>query len=158
MDARLTYRQRQIYEWMVFYLLEHQRQPTIREIAKRFGIASPNGVARHLKAMVRKGHLAWERHGQRKFWILTRVKLTAEPRDPTSDGIHWPPEADGILVKRLRKTCRLALALWEKGELAQDFHPEIQGRLRKVLRQKKTAEEGDFFRAIEVPWKQPWER
>ena len=58
----LTARQRDILD----YIVESQRAngfpPTIREIGARFGIKSPNGVASHTNALIRKGFLGQSRH------------------------------------------------------------------------------------------------
>jgi repressor LexA len=59
MDPRitLTARQRQIHDFIRAFLIEHGKAPTVREIAKHFGIHSPNGVLSHLRALERKGLL-----------------------------------------------------------------------------------------------------
>lgn len=53
----LTSRQQQILDFLHRYQAEHGLPPTILEIAAAFGLASPNGVAQHLKALARKGVL-----------------------------------------------------------------------------------------------------
>jgi repressor LexA len=53
----LTPRQQQILDFLQRYQVAHGLPPTILEIAAAFGLASPNGVAQHLKALARKGVL-----------------------------------------------------------------------------------------------------
>lgn len=53
----LTPRQQQVLDFLQRYQSEHGLPPTILEIAAAFGLASPNGVAQHLKALARKGVL-----------------------------------------------------------------------------------------------------
>jgi len=52
---KMTARQLAIVRFMKRHLVEYQRLPTIREIALEFGIRSPNGVAAHLRALIRHG-------------------------------------------------------------------------------------------------------
>ncbi len=53
----LTDRQEQILQFIRNYIREHGWSPSIREIGKAFHIASTNGIARHLQAIERKGHI-----------------------------------------------------------------------------------------------------
>lgn len=55
--ARLTARQRQIYEFVVHYIASHAYPPTLREIGAAHHIRSTNGVNDHLRALERKGLL-----------------------------------------------------------------------------------------------------
>jgi repressor LexA len=57
MRESLTERQREIFSFILEVLEEGGYPPTIREIADRFGIKSPNGVRGHLKALERKGYV-----------------------------------------------------------------------------------------------------
>lgn len=60
----LTIRQRQIWEYLRNYLLEHGYPPSFREVAGHFKINL--GTAQdHLKALVRKGYLTREPHRSR---------------------------------------------------------------------------------------------
>ena len=60
----MTARQRAILHFMKWHLVEHQRLPTVREIAEEFKIRSPNGVVAHLQALVRHGVIT--RSGKRR--------------------------------------------------------------------------------------------
>jgi repressor LexA len=52
---RLTGRQKAVYEFIRDKIINRGYGPTVREIAERFGIASPNGVMCHLRALEKKG-------------------------------------------------------------------------------------------------------
>jgi repressor LexA len=51
----LTDRQRRVFEFIAEHIDKHGYGPTVREIAEKFGIRSPNGVICHLRALERKG-------------------------------------------------------------------------------------------------------
>jgi len=53
----LTERQKQILDYIESLIVERGHSPTIREIGRRFGISSTNGVRSHLAALVKKGYL-----------------------------------------------------------------------------------------------------
>ena len=53
--AKLTARQRAIYDLIRNLIVDRGYGPTVREIGRHFEIHSPNGVMCHLKALERKG-------------------------------------------------------------------------------------------------------
>ena len=53
--GELTGRQREVFEFLWSYTLEHGYQPSYREIMEAFGASSTNGVACHIRALCRKG-------------------------------------------------------------------------------------------------------
>ena len=53
--ALLTDRQQEVYEFIRDKIRSRGYGPTVREIGGEFGIASPNGVMCHLRALERKG-------------------------------------------------------------------------------------------------------
>ena len=55
MDDILTPRQAEILEAIRRHIDEHRRPPSQPELAKALGLASTNGVAKHLAALERKG-------------------------------------------------------------------------------------------------------
>jgi repressor LexA len=63
----LTPRQNAIYAFFVRFREENGCSPTIPEIQREFSIRSPNGVAGHLKALVRKGVLRRADRGSRQL-------------------------------------------------------------------------------------------
>lgn len=71
--SELTYRQREVYEF-IRERIEAGVPPTFREIADRFGIVSPNGVAYHLKALERKGMIVRDPN------LSRGIRLTKQPQ------------------------------------------------------------------------------
>jgi repressor LexA len=69
----LTKRQRHVYEFLRDKIRKRGYGPTVREIGDHFGIASPNGVMCHLKALEKKGLITREANMSRA------IQLVAEP-------------------------------------------------------------------------------
>ena len=66
-QAKLTDKQRAIYHFIIRHIQEKGFPPAIRDICDEFGIASPNGVMCHLKALEKKGYIhRSEKKGDRK--------------------------------------------------------------------------------------------
>lgn len=51
----MTARQSQVLAYIAKHLSSEHRAPTVREIGEGMGIASPNGVQRHLVALEQQG-------------------------------------------------------------------------------------------------------
>ena len=60
MADALTFRQREILDFISASIVERGFPPTLREIGEHFSIRSTNGVNDHLKALEKKGHLRRE--------------------------------------------------------------------------------------------------
>ncbi len=60
------------------YLLEWQRPPAIREVAKRFGWSSTNAVARHCESLRQHGLIAIDREGGTRNIRVLGAKLRWE--------------------------------------------------------------------------------
>ena len=56
-SAALTKRQQQILDMLLASAKQHGFQPSIRDLCKATGIASPNGVNGHLKSLRKKGYI-----------------------------------------------------------------------------------------------------
>lgn len=65
MPPLLTDRQAQVLQFITGYLADHGFPPTQREIMRRFKMKSTRGVARHLEALEKKGHLSRSYRGAR---------------------------------------------------------------------------------------------
>jgi repressor LexA len=74
----LTGRQQDVYEFIRDKIRTRGYGPTVREIASKFDIQSPNGVVCHLKALEKKGLISREPNRSRA------IELTAEPIDERS--------------------------------------------------------------------------
>lgn len=72
----LTDRQQEIFSFIKSRIHSRGYSPTVREIGKRFGINSPNGVMCHLKALERKGFIKRDPHLSRAIQ-LNRRKVRA---------------------------------------------------------------------------------
>jgi len=57
MSKFLTFRQREIYDYLKEFLKENGYPPTVREISKHFEISSPSAALKHLKAIEKKGYI-----------------------------------------------------------------------------------------------------
>jgi repressor LexA len=93
---KLTRRQRTVLEIIHAHCERNGRPPTIREIAEDLGVASPNGVNDHLKALESKGVLRREATKSRAL-LITPAGLRELG---VSDETDSPPE-DTMLQVRL---------------------------------------------------------
>ena len=66
----LTARQKAILNFIRTEIEVRKRPPSMREIAKRFKLASTNGVAQHLQALERKGYLKRDRYLSRGIELM----------------------------------------------------------------------------------------
>lgn len=57
LEIPLTQRQKKIFEFIRTQINDRGYGPTVREIADRFDIGSPNGVVGHLRALETKGYI-----------------------------------------------------------------------------------------------------
>lgn len=60
MSSNLTARQRQVLDYIRRHRMRHGISPTVREIQRHFGFASPNAADAHLRALAKKGQLRRE--------------------------------------------------------------------------------------------------
>ena len=60
-QRKLTDRQRRVLEAIESFILEHGYSPTIRQLGKLVGIASPSAVFKHILSLERKGYLKRKR-------------------------------------------------------------------------------------------------
>ena len=80
---QLTDRQEEILKYINSYREVNGFPPTIREIAKNFGISSTFGVKKHLDALVKKGYLHIESNASRG--ISTLQNEQSQPVIETND-------------------------------------------------------------------------
>ena len=74
-QAKLTKRQREIYEFIAEKIRARGYGPTVREIGSAFDIKSPNGVMCHLQALVKKGLIIREPNMSRAISIVNQREL-----------------------------------------------------------------------------------
>jgi len=58
----ITPRQREIWQWIADYHARERIGPSVRDVAKAFRIASPNGVMAHVRPLVKRGWLESKRN------------------------------------------------------------------------------------------------
>ncbi len=69
----LTTRQAEVYNFLRERIRSRGYGPTVREIAARFAINSPNGVMCHLKALEKKGFIRREANMSRAIQLATEA-------------------------------------------------------------------------------------
>lgn len=74
-QAKLTERQKEVYEFIKDRIMNRGYGPTVREIGAQFGIRSPNGVMCHLKALERKGIITRESNRSRAICLADQPLL-----------------------------------------------------------------------------------
>ena len=75
----LTERQQSIYDFIVDFRRECGCSPSIPELQKQFGIASPNGIAGHLLALETKGMIKRARRGSRQIDLVSQIDQAPPP-------------------------------------------------------------------------------
>ena len=85
---RLTKRQKAVYEFIREQVLRRGYVPTVREIAERFSIASPNGVVCHLNALVKKNLIRRESNKARAI-ALTHELPPRQTTASTENGLPF---------------------------------------------------------------------
>jgi repressor LexA len=83
-EEELSPRQRDVLDFISSTLAQRGLPPTYREIGDALGIASTNGVADHVKALVRKGYLKKDRDGAARGIQLTEKAGPAQRGDVVS--------------------------------------------------------------------------
>lgn len=83
--AKLTKRQKEIYEFIAEKIRARGYGPTVREIGTAFDIKSPNGVMCHLQALVKKGLIVREPNMSRAISLADRRSM--EPGIPLAGTI-----------------------------------------------------------------------
>ncbi|UCC45450.1 MAG: repressor LexA, partial [Candidatus Zixiibacteriota bacterium] len=73
MRKKLTNRQREILGFIRDTVVGGGHPPTIREIGKRFGIRSTNGVRTHLTALINKGYIRKQEFISRGIELVSEV-------------------------------------------------------------------------------------
>jgi SOS-response transcriptional repressor LexA len=68
--AELTERQAEVLAYIVGRIAEDGGPPSYREIAGRFGFSAQSGVVCHLRALAKKGYLAWAKGRDRAVRVL----------------------------------------------------------------------------------------
>ncbi|MCS7013440.1 MAG: S24 family peptidase [Chloroherpetonaceae bacterium] len=110
--ATLTEAQNRCFNFLVRYVAEHRRAPSIREIGAALGYASTNAVSQTLEALAAKGYIR-RRKGARQIEILYRDEFS--PLNQTGS----PVPAQAVPVMKL-DTSQRRLQLVPRGVLHLD--------------------------------------
>jgi len=95
MKTALTNKQKAVLEFIEKQVADRGHPPTIREIGRKFGIASTNGVRTHLTALIKKGYLKKEKFISRGL-ELTRTLATSVGRVPLVGSVPAGQPIDAI--------------------------------------------------------------
>ncbi len=68
----LTKRQKEIFEYIKLFIIDHDYAPSYREIAEYFKLTSPATVAEHIETLKRKGVLRDDLSGARALQLTPR--------------------------------------------------------------------------------------
>ncbi len=117
----LTERQRQVYKFIRDKIRKRGYGPTVREIGEHFGIASPNGVMCHLKALEKKGLITREANMSRA------IQLAAEPISEERGLPLAGRVAAGVLHEAIEQQERIDFTSMLDGSKKNLFVLEVHG-------------------------------
>lgn len=153
MPLDLTFRQKQIYDFIVRNIREKGYAPSIPEIGARFKIASTNGVSDHLKALEKKGYI--RRVGKRAIEVLTPLgkSLFAATRQvpilgrvPAGKPLITEESVEGLMGVPAEIARGETFVLKVKGDSMIDAGI-LEGDY-VIIRHQETAENGDIVCAM----------
>jgi repressor LexA len=122
--AKLTERQRDVFDFIADSIQTRGYGPTVREIADQFDIASPNGVVCHLHALEKKGLITREENRSRA------IQLTDEAHNAVVGLPHIAlDEASSLRDALASSTCRLDLAGMFDNEKGNLFTIKVEGNM-----------------------------
>jgi repressor LexA len=145
----MTHRQQAILEFIYEHTRENGYPPTIRGIADHFGIKSPNGVADHLKALVKKGEIRISPNKARAIEVVRKPqdgipligRIAAGAPILAAENIE-----DHITIERIFPMDGKCFALRVKGDSM--IEDGIHDGDIVVVRPQRTADNGDIVVAL----------
>ena len=149
----LTFRQKEIYDFLLKTIREKGFAPSIPEIGRQFKIASTNGVSDHLKALEKKGYI--RRVGKRAIEVLSTLGkpvLTAVRdipivgRVPAGKPFLSEENVEGLLTVPSDMGSGRLFALQVKGDSMTGAG--ILDGDRVIVKQQGTAENGEIVCAL----------
>ncbi len=147
----LTKRQKAIFTFLRDYLDRYGYSPTLEEIADHFGLASLNGVYKHLKALEERGFIRRLSNQARSIQLLDgagsrRSALPLLGVVAAGQPIEAVADSEEIAVPESFLTRGSNFVLRVSGESMIDEH--IQDGDLIVLEQRDTARNGDMVVAL----------
>ena len=157
---KLSKRQQEVLEFIQSSISQKKMPPTYREIGDAMGIVSTNGVADHVKALIRKGYLA---RPERGGGMARGLILTEKSQLPRTEAVVEIPLLGAVAAgspiladENYEKTIRLdktmapgvlpVFALRVRGDSMID-EGILDGDL-VIVRQQNTAKNGDIVVAL----------
>ena len=145
----LTQRQAEIFDFLKEKILVRGYGPTVREIGNQFGIASPNGVLCHLKALEKKGLIIREPNMARAIQLanqpISRSALPSVGRLTRTNPLDVLDKGDQLDFAPLFENSE-NFSVTATGDVLADFHV-IDGDT-VILTRSKTARDGDIVLAL----------
>lgn len=146
LQEKLTKRQQTVFNFIRKKIEQDGYGPTIREIAKKMGFASPNGVICHLTALEKKGLITRANNKSRS------ISLTNEIEQELNGLPMAGRVAAGVLTEAIEQEERLDLAkLWPtKGTYVLEVEGDsmIEAQIAPgdyvIVKKRQTADKGDI--------------
>ena len=156
----LSRRQKQVLEFIQTSISQRKMPPTYREIGDALNISSTNGVADHVKALIRKGYLA---KPSKRGGMARGLLLTEKSHLPYHDSVVSVPLLGAVAAgspilaeENYEKTLRLDSSMTEGNKPV--FALRIRGESMMndgildgdivIVRQQSTARDGDIVVAL----------
>jgi repressor LexA len=156
----LSRRQKEVLEYIQTSITQRRMPPTYREIGDALGISSTNGVADHVKALIRKGYITRLESGG---GLARGIMLTEKSNVPRLDSVvevpvlgHVAAGSPILAEENYERTLRLdksmvstsspVFALRVRGESMID-EGILDGDI-VIVRQQSTARDGDIVVAL----------
>jgi SOS-response transcriptional repressor LexA len=71
-----------VYDYVVSYIAEHQRPPTLEQIALATGCGTPSTARRHLIRLRQRGLVSWEWRAQGTLHLCAEDEAEGEEEIP----------------------------------------------------------------------------
>lgn len=156
--TRLTHRQRQILDLIRERINSHGYPPTVREIGKAVGLASPSSVHAQISTLVKAGRLRRDPSKPRALVVVEDSRTSPAPRTSDPDMSKQVPLLGTIAAgdptlaeENIEETITLPTRLVGRGEL---FMLEVKGKSMTgagilpgdlvVVRKQPTVENGEI--------------
>jgi len=148
----LTKRQKQILTYLEEFLTSKEYSPTLEEIANHFGMASLNGVYKHLKVLEERGFIKRLSNRARSIRILQREQPFQSPSLPllgyvaAGNPIEAVVHSDEVSVPEMFLTPGTNYVLRVEGDSMVDQHIEDGDLI--VVEQRDHAQNGETVVAL----------
>jgi repressor LexA len=154
----LSRRQRDVLDFVIAAIQQRGIPPTYREIGDALGISSTNGVADHVKALVRKGYLRKAGGGAARGIQLTEKARPVERGDTVSVPVIGAVAAGLPILadENYEKSLHLDASLLSGGDSVYALHVRGDSMVEEgildgdlvIVRSQSTARNGDIVVAL----------